>query len=52
MELHVSITQDPRMKELPGAVAAHAFALCLVPTSSFAEMLGELMDRLNTKHQA
>ena len=53
MELHIAITRDPRLtNRFLGAVAAHALVLCMVPTSSFVEMLGELFDRLNTKHQA
>tara|TARA_B100001123_G_scaffold438190_1_gene572570 strand:+ start:305 stop:682 length:378 start_codon:yes stop_codon:yes gene_type:complete len=53
MELHIEITRDPRLQNaFLGAVAGHAFALCMVPTSSFVEMLGELLDRLNTKHQS
>ena len=53
MELHIEITRDPRLtNRFLGAVAAHSLALCMVPTSSFVEMLGELLDRLNTKHQS
>ena len=53
MEPHIEISRDPRLQNaFIGAVAGHALALCLVPSSSFAETLGELLKRLNTKYQS
>lgn len=53
MELHIDISRDTRLQNvLLGAVAGHSFAMCMLPTSSFVESLGEVFDRLNTKYQA